>query len=984
MKKQLFLCALCCIFTTVFVGQETFSPTTVKTGTFLGKTEPLRDFATLENDAFGETELRIVPNLYEGIVLDEEQYVNRSEASRQYEQGTFQNSEIGVDFEGSSSAESGFIPPDPTGAVGPNHYLHSVNSLVKIFDKEGNLLTGPTSLGAFIGNGDNFGDPIALYDQLADRFFISQFGSSNNSLVLAVSETPDPTGAYNVYEFIFDAFPDYPHYSVWPDGYYLTVNEGGGGGGANPREAYVIERDVILAGGINPQIAGFVMEGQFSNPTTIHSGEPANLLGTSFPEDTPGFITYLQDDSWSGTITFDHLKVWEIDIDWDNIDSSTISAPQEIPVDSFDSLFAPFGVGEINQPGTGQELAGQGGIISYAANYRSFDDHNSWVITFNVDIDGNDTSGIRWIELRNTAADPTWSVFQEGTYAPEDGLSRFMSSSAMDAQGNIGLAFNIAGNDLPVGIRHTGRFTDDPLGMMTVEEVNILDASGVQTNSNRFGDYSHTTMDPDNFTFWHTTQYFPSNNFWASRVTSYSLSPGFDIDAGTNEISSPSDGVLSNMTEVDVVVRNFSTQEQANIPVQLSVDGVVVANEVVPGPIAAGEFVMFTFGQSVDLSIEGQTYELSVRTDLAGDQFASNDEVTKTVKHIFGTDVGVSQIVSPESGESLSDAEEVTIAVTNFGATEQSNINVSYTLDGVTSNDEVLPGPIASLETMSYTFSQTVDLSVIQTYTISSTTSLEGDADAENDGITNDIENNFCMPEANCAGFDDGVTQFQLVNQDLITNCGGATPGYSDDTDIVFDFVLNENPFEGTLQVGFAASTFAIWIDFNDNLIFEAEELIVDDFVAQANTDFNFTVDLSTIPALTTGTHLMRLRGEDDDQDGDLLNPCDILEFGRTNDYTANITGTLGLADASSSRNIQVITLQDNNFDIQLNTPSEDRIYIGVYNMLGQQLKYKEVARRDEGYGLNLDMSQMASGVYLVRLGTSNAQRYDTAKIIVR
>lgn len=889
-----------------------------------------------------------------------------------------------MDFEGSSSAESGFLPPDPTGAVGPNHYLHSVNSLVKIFDKDGNLLTGPTSLGAFIGNGDNFGDPIALYDQLADRFFISQFGSSTNSLVLAVSETPDPTGSYNVYEFIFDAFPDYPHYSVWPDGYYLTVNEGGGGGGANPREAYVIERDVILAGGVNPQIAGFVMEGQFSNPTTIHSGEPVNLLGTAFPEDTPGFITYLQDDSWSGSITFDHLKVWEIDIDWDDIDSSTISAPQEIPVDSFDSLFAPFGVGEINQPGTGQELAGQGGIISYAANYRAFDDHNSWVITFNVDIDGDDTSGIRWIELRNTSADPTWSVFQEGTYAPDDGLSRFMRSSAMDAQGNIGLAFNIGGADLPVGIRHTGRFADDPLGMMTVEEVNILDANGVQTNTNRFGDYSHTTMDPDNFTFWHTTQYFPSNNFWASRVTSYSLSPGFDIDAGTNEISSPSDGVLTNMTEVDVVVRNFSTQEQANIPVQLSVDGVVIANEVVPGPIAAGEFVMFTFAQTVDLSVEGETYEISVRTDLAGDQFASNDEVTKLVKHIFGTDVGVSQIISPQSGESLSDAEEVTIAVTNFGATEQSNIDVSYTLDGVTV-DEVLTGPVGSLESASYTFTQTVDLSGIQTYTISSTTSLNGDSDTTNDSVTNEIENTFCMPEANCAGFDDGVTQIQLVDQDLVTNCGGATPGYSDDTDIVFNFVLNDNPFEGTLQVGFAASTFAIWIDFNDNLLFEAEELIVDDFVAQANTDFNFTVDLSTIPALTTGTHLMRLRGEDDDQDGDLLDPCDALEFGRTNDYTANISGTLGLIDAaSSSKNIQVITLQDNNFDIQLNTSAEDRVYMGVYNMLGQQLKYKEVAKRDGGYGLNLDMSQMASGVYLVRLGTNNAQRYDTAKIIVR
>ena len=64
-----------------------------------------------------------------------------------------------------------------------------------------------------------------MYDQLADRFFVSQFGAATNSLVIGVSETPDPTGAYFVYEFVFDNFPDYPHYSIWHDGYYLTANK---------------------------------------------------------------------------------------------------------------------------------------------------------------------------------------------------------------------------------------------------------------------------------------------------------------------------------------------------------------------------------------------------------------------------------------------------------------------------------------------------------------------------------------------------------------------------------------------------------------------------------------------------------------------------------------------------------------------------------------------------------------------------------------
>ena len=71
----------------------------------------------------------------------------------------------------------------------------------------------------------------------------------------------------------------------------------------------------------------------------------------------------------------------------------------------------------------------------------------------------------------------------------------------------------------------------------------------------------------------------------------------------------------------------------------------------------------------------------------------------------------------------------------------------------------------------------------------------------------------------------------------------------------------------------------------------EHAQLALDFSNAFVNQDYDFVVDFSTISGVTPGTHRMRLRGEDDDQDGDVLNPCDDLEFGRTNDYTANISG---------------------------------------------------------------------------------------------
>lgn len=366
-----------------------------------------------------------------------------------------------------------------------------------------------------------------------------------------------------------------------------------------------------------------------------------------------------------------------------------------MPVTPFDSFFATFGSGELVQPGTSQRIDMISGLISYAAHYRPFEDHNSWIVTFNVDVlEDNTTAGVRWIELRNTDTDP-WTVYQEGTYAPADGNSRFMGSGAIDEQGNIGLAFNIGGPDLPVGIAYTGRFSNDPLGQMTLPEATIVEGVGVQNNSNRFGDYSQLSMDPDNFTFWHTAEYFAGNNFWTARIAAFSLTSGFETDIGISNIINPNDSVLTTAETVVVRVRNFGIEDQSNFDIELRLDGTLVATENFAGTIVSGDSELYTFTQTLDLSTTGQTYEIEARTLLAGDQFEDNDAFTKSVKNLFNNDVGISEIVSPRSGESLTDSEDFTVAVTNFGATEQSNIDISYTIDGVTV-DEVFPGPIAS------------------------------------------------------------------------------------------------------------------------------------------------------------------------------------------------------------------------------------------------------------------------------------------------
>lgn len=521
MKKlyNLLLVALLCA--TFSFAQSQFPPVEIGQGTFLGESIPLRDFEKVPEGI--PEDWRIIPNNTQNIPkanaaalpLGDDPLI---QTGAQYRGGVT----LDQNFQGITRGQAGgAVPPDPSGAVGPDHYVHAVNLAVVIFDKQGTVVVPPVSLGAFFGNGVNNGDPIVMYDQLADRFFVSQFRISTNGLIIAVSTTSDPTGTYNVYEYSLSSFPDYPHYSIWHDAYYLTANKSG-------QVAYALDRQAMIDGDPSPGIVGFSVPGLIRRPSWVLGVGPVGLTGTDIDTNAPGYLVYLQDDGWSGAITFDHLKIWELTVDFVTPANSTISAPAEIATTPFDSTFFSFGSGDVTQPGTGVRLDNIGSIVSYMTNYRSFPTHNSLLVNFNVDL-GSQRSGIRWFELRNVNNGP-WSIFQEGTYDLNDGENRFMGSMAMDEGGNIGMAYNFGSSSTAVGIRFTGRFDGDPLGDMTVAETVIQDGIGIQTITNRFGDYSQLTMDPNGGQFWYTGEFFITNNNWATKIAAFTLDPSLGVD----------------------------------------------------------------------------------------------------------------------------------------------------------------------------------------------------------------------------------------------------------------------------------------------------------------------------------------------------------------------------------------------------------------------------------------------------------------------
>jgi len=256
---------------------------------------------------------------------------------------------------------------------------------------------------------------------------------------------------------------------------------------------------------------------------------------------------------------------------------------------------------------------------------------------------------------------------------------------------------------------------------------------------------------------------------------------------------------------------------------------------------------------------------------------------------------------------------------------------------------------------------------------------LAADANTANDDITQTLTNSICEPTSNCATDNDGVTQLSLADQSILVECGSAPAGYSDNTDIVFNFVLNENPFEGTLQVGFDNNEYTIWIDFNDNNSFEESELISSGLVTTGNSDFDFVVDFETLTGVTLGEHRMRVKANFtfNNPDGS-LDPCLDTDFGRTNDYTANISGTLSTEDELfATTDLQVHTLGNDQFEVVFNNTSSfsEKLPITVYNTLGQTLAYYTVDNNGSGYRKTIDMSYVSNGVYFVKVGTADLNK---------
>jgi hypothetical protein len=458
---------------------------------------------------------------------------------------------------------NGSLPSDSSGSIGPQHYFEWVNTEFAIFTRTGTMVYGPAQgnvmFAGMSGGGPcvthDDGDPVVLYDQLAARWFVSQFAVTNNanSLCIAVSTGSNPlTSSWYLYEYNFGTvFPDYEKYGIWDDMYTMTFH-GFNDGTYSGTRLGAFNRTAMLSGSATAQL-------QFYNVNTALGGEffgtmPPRIQGAANVPGIPApFVHLASNEAFGGS---DRYTILALDADFAT-PANTALTRTDLAAAAFNQNLCDY-ASCVPQPGTSVRLATLSGNTMFQVVVRDLDASANLDLRLlaqgTVDADGGDQAGIRWIELRSTGG--AWSVRQQSTFAP-DSRHRFMASIAMNAAGDIAIGYSVSDSTSTYpAIWATGRLAGDTLNTMPQGERVLRAGMSSQTHSSgRWGDYTMLDVDPvDDRSFWHVNQYVNGGS-WATFIAQFELlSAAPTVTAILPAVGPPSGG-----TAVTITGSNFTT-----------------------------------------------------------------------------------------------------------------------------------------------------------------------------------------------------------------------------------------------------------------------------------------------------------------------------------------------------------------------------------------------------------------------------------------
>jgi hypothetical protein len=438
-------------------------------------------------------------------------------------------------FLGAQSSESGFVPPDSMGSVGPSQVVVFVNGVFKVFDKGGNQAVTSISDAAFwapVRNGSEPTDPGVEFDRLSQRWIVSGINTenTNNRIMLAISDGPVITSTSDFTFFSFNEaapppsasarFADYPQLGVDANAIYVGVNEFASAttGGFLGTSVFVIRKSSVLGAGpiVVTAFRNLISGGQ--GPT---SPQPATDM---VPSVGSGYVV------GPDATFFSRLDLRRI-----SDPGGTPSISPNITV-TVPPTFAPTPF-SVPAQGTNGGLDALDDRLFEAMIARDpngtdtlWTAHNLLMNSAGVSGPGGDRAGARWYQLGSLATTP--SLIQSGTlFDPAASSPRqfWVPSIAMNGQGHASLNGSAAGVTHHAEAVSSGRLFTDPLGATEPFQITQTSSSTYNLGSGmprRWGDFSQTVIDPtDNMTFWTFQEYANATNSWGVRVVQLQAPP---------------------------------------------------------------------------------------------------------------------------------------------------------------------------------------------------------------------------------------------------------------------------------------------------------------------------------------------------------------------------------------------------------------------------------------------------------------------------
>ena len=406
----------------------------------------------------------------------------------------------GIDFIGSNCF---CLPPDTNAAVGNNYVVETVNTQIRVFDKTTHAVLFDEPLFLFFGSFGFGSDPYVLYDDNADRWYVTGIDGTFTGLVLAVSADGNPLDGFpNMYDItngIGGYVPDYPKPGYNKDAIFITYNNFGVGTAA--ATIVSIDKAAASSGTLNY----FVSTPEFQ----FRALPPAQMHG-DVKGGTEWFVSTDGTDAGGSTI-----RVTEMTNYLSNAPKFTYTSLPVTPYRSAIQADQPGGPGTVTtfpNTTTTQVHWRKGRLVTSLASSTASDGFvypkGLW---FQMDVNGNGAVKPRLIK--------------SGVIDPGPGVAVQMPSVDEDQQGNLGFTWMESSStellSMWIGNLYTnGNFTSEV----------VAPGGGFFYFGFRIGDYSSTVIDPsDGRTFWSANEYIGDNggpdpftsDIWLTHIASF-------------------------------------------------------------------------------------------------------------------------------------------------------------------------------------------------------------------------------------------------------------------------------------------------------------------------------------------------------------------------------------------------------------------------------------------------------------------------------